>query len=185
MRNSQRLNRNSLLIILFLCIFIRFSISESQKQANAQLIPLPPPSLGPKATNSPLKPSQTENNNNNTSPPLIEFLTTSLIEGKNVLEVKITDKSDIKYAETEYVRNRNVVTQELVRDPNNVYKALIDVHSPSAVIVINAFDINGQKASVVKQLNVASLPNSILGYISNLLFYVGKIVVSIFVPTKH
>jgi hypothetical protein len=171
-------------MILFLCLFIIFSVSESQKQVNAQLIPLPPPSLGPKATNSHLKPGQTENNNN-TSSPLIEFLTTSLIEGKNVLEVKITDKSDIKRAETEYVRNRNLVTQELVRDPNNVYKALIDVHPPSAVIVINAFDINGQKASVVKQLNVSSFQNSILGYISNLLFYVGKTVVSIFAPTKH
>jgi hypothetical protein len=102
-----------------------------------------------------------------------------------VLKAKITDKSDLKYAEIRYVHNGDVVTQGLVRDQNNVYKALIDVRSPSALIIITAVDTNGQRASATKMLNVTSLSNEILGHISNLLFDVGKIVVSIFIPTKH
>jgi hypothetical protein len=158
-------------------------MSENQQQANAQLIPIPPPSLEAKTTHSTLEPIQAKNDSNGS--PIIEFLTTSLIEGKNVLKVKIADKSDLRYAEIKYVQNGNVVTQGLVRDPNNVYKALIDSRSPSAVIIINAVDINGQRASAVKELNVTSFPNNILGQISNLFFEVGKIIVSIFTPTKH
>lgn len=185
MRSSNRFNRNNLVIFLFLYFLIRFSMSENQQQANAQLIPLPPPSLEPKTTHSPLEPNH-QATNDSISSPIIEFLTTSLIDGKNVLKVKITDKSDLRYAEIKYVQNGNVVTQGLVRDPNNVYKALIDSRSPSAVIIINAVDINGQRASVVKVLNVTSFPNNILGQISNLFFEVGKTIVSIFAPiTKH
>jgi hypothetical protein len=172
------------ILLLFLYLFVRFCIPENQQQANAQLIPLPPPSPSPKTSASPLQPSQAKNDNIS-SPPLIELLTTSLIEGKNVLKVKITDKSGIRYAEIKYVQNGNVVTQELVRDPNNVYKALVDVRSPSSLIVINAFNVNRQETSVVKQLKVSSFLNSILGQMSDLLFDVGKITVSLFAPTKH
>jgi hypothetical protein len=183
MGSSKRFKRNCFVIFLFLCLFIGFSMSESQQQANAQLIPLPPPSTGPNPTQSHLEPTQARHDN--ISSPLIEFLTTSLTEGKNVLKVKITDKSDLRYAAITYVQNGNIVTQGLVRDPGNVYKALIDARSPSALIVIDALDISGQKASVVKQLNVTSFLSSILGQISNLFFDVGKTIVGIFAPTKH
>jgi predicted transcriptional regulator len=102
-----------------------------------------------------------------------------------VFKVKIIDKSDLKYAEIRYVQNGKVVTQGLVRDPNDIYKVLMDARSPYALIVINAVDINGNKASVVKELNVTSLENSILSPILNLFFDVGKTIVSVFTPTKH
>jgi hypothetical protein len=183
MGRSKRFNRNNVVIFLFLCFFIRLSMSENQQQVNAQTIPLPPPIIEPKATPSHLEPSQAKNDTS--SSPIIEFLTNSLIEGKNVLKIKIIDKSDLKYAEIRYVHNGNVVTQGLVRDQNSVYKALIDVRSPAAMIIINAADINGQRASVIKELNVTSLANNIIGQISNLLYDFGKIIVSIFVPTRR
>jgi hypothetical protein len=159
-------------------------MSENQRQANAQLIPIPPPVQKSRTTDFHLlQPSQAKND---TRPPLIELLTTSLIEGKNTFKVKITaDKSYIKKAEINYVQNGKVITQELLKDPNNIYKALIDSRSPSAIIVINAVDINGKSASVVKELNVTSLADNIHRQILNLFFDVGKIIVSIFTSTKH
>ena len=185
----KRYNRKTFAIFLFLCFFIRISMSENQQQVDAQVTPLPAPpipaqNIGPKAPISHSEPSQAKNGTGSSS-PIIKFLTTSLTEGKNVLKAKITDKSDLKYAEIRYVHNGDVVTQGLVRDQNNVYKALIDVRSPSALIIITAVDTNGQRASATKMLNVTALSNEILGHISNLLFDVGKIVVSIFIPTKH
>ena len=94
--------------------------------------------------------------------------------------MKIADKSEIMNAEITYVRNGQLVTQELVRDPNNVYKTLIDGHLPSAVVVTNAEDLAGKTATVVKVLNVTPLSNSILGQITNFLFGIGKSIVSIF-----
>ena len=47
-----------------------------------------------------------------------------------------------------------LVAQELTRQPNNIYNALIDPHLPSTVVVTNAVDVHGKTASVVKVLNV-------------------------------
>jgi hypothetical protein len=171
-----------------LFFFIGFLMSENRQLANAQLIPIPPSIQGPTTTQFHLVPSHAKNDSSSSyPPPIIEFLTNSLIEGKNVVKVKITDHFDLKYAEIKYVQNGQVVTQGLIRDPNNTYKVLIDAHSPAAkkIIVVNAADTNGKKTTVIKELTVTSFPSSIIGQISNLFFYIGKMVVSIFAPTRH
>jgi hypothetical protein len=153
--------------------------------ANAQLVPLPPP-----AHQLPSQPTKADNNNNivngssQTAPPVIEFLTNSLMEGKNVVKVKISDKSHLIYAGLKYVRNGQVTTIGLIRDPGDVYKALIDAHSPSTIIELFAADVNGKKASVVKEFNVDSLSYSIFKQISNLLYHSGKIIISTFTPNS-
>jgi hypothetical protein len=177
LETPMRCSRN-FVIFSFLCFLIGFCMAENQQQVNAQLVPIPPATQGPNATH--LEPSQSKND----SPPVIEFLTNSLIEGKNVVKVKITDKSDLKYADIKFVQNGNVVTEGLVRDPNNIYKVLMDAHSPSALIVVTAVDLYGKQASVAKELSVTSLSSSVLGQVSNFFYDVGKIVVSIFAPTK-
>ena len=108
----------------------------------------------PKSTPLHLEPSQFKNDTNS---PIVEVLTTSLIEGGNVFRVKITDKAPITTAQITFVQNGQLVTQGLVRDPNNIYKALIDAHLPSAVVVTSAVDVHGKTASVVKYLNVTPL----------------------------
>jgi hypothetical protein len=107
-----------------------------------------------------------------------------LIEGGNVFRVKITDVAPITTAQITYVQNGQLVTQGLVRDPNNIYKALIYAHSPLAVVVTNAFDVHGKTASVIKYLNVTPLPKSIHEQITNFFFGIGKSIVSIFGSTK-
>jgi hypothetical protein len=108
-----------------------------------------------------------------------------MIEGANVFRVKIEDKSDIKIAEITYVQNDQIVTQGLVRDPNNIYKALVAAHLPSSVVGISAVDTDGKTAAVVKVLSVTPLSNSIIGQVTNFLSGVGKSIVSIFGSTKQ
>jgi hypothetical protein len=181
-RNSNRFTRNKFVIISLLCFFIGFSISENEQQAKAQLVPIPLPVQQPKTTHPDFEPNQL---NNTTSSAMIQVLTTSLIEGRNVFRVKITDKSDIMRAEIMYIRNGQPLTQELIREPNNIYNALINAHLPSTVVVTNVVESDGKTASVVKVLNVTPLPNSIFGQITNFLFGVGKNIVSIFGSTNQ
>ena len=119
-----------------------------------------------------------------TAPPTAKFLTNSLIEGKNVVKVKIIDKCWILHGELRYVQNRQIVTTDLIRDPNQVYKALIDVRAPSALIVVDALDINGKQTSAVKVFNVNSDPYSVFNKISHFLYETGKTIVSAFTKPK-
>jgi hypothetical protein len=182
MRNSNRSRRNKFVILSLLCFFIGFSLSENEQQAKAQLVPIPPPAQQLKATHLDLESIQL---NNSTSSPTVQVLTTLLIEGRNVFKVKITDNSDIMHAEIIYFRDRQLVAQELVREPNNIYNALIDAHLPSTVVVTNVVDVHGKTASVVEILNVTTLPKSIFGQITNFLSGVGKSIVSIFQATNQ
>ena len=116
---------------------------------------------------------------------MIQVLSTSLIEGRDVFSVKITDKSDITNAEIVYIRNGHLVVQELTRQPNNIYNAFIDPHLPSTVVVTNVVDVHGKTASVVKVLNVTPLPNNMFGRLTNFLYGVGKSIVSIFRSTNQ
>jgi hypothetical protein len=176
-----------LALLCFVSVFTLFYVSVEKTllvEVSAQIVPLPPSSqqsIGQVATN---------NNYNNTGPnrvgssPVIEFLTNSLKEGKDVVKVKITDRFPIRYVELRYVQNGQIITTGFVKDPNSVYKALIDVHPPSALIVVNAFDIYGNNASVVKNLDVHSLSDTIFNEISQFLYSTGKIIVSTFTTPK-
>jgi hypothetical protein len=179
---SLNLSRNNKFLIFSLsCFFIGFSISANEQQADGQITPIPPPAQQPKATPLQLGPSQIKND---TNAPTIEVLTTSLLEGGNVFRVKITDEAPITTAQITFVQNGQLVTQGLVRDPNNIYKALIYPRSPSAVVVTSAFDVHGKTASAVKYLNVTPLPKSIHAQITNFFYGIGKSIVSIFRSTK-
>jgi hypothetical protein len=168
-------------IFSLLCFLIVISAMKNEQRANAQAIPIPPP-LPPASA-----PPQSERIQfkNDTSPPKIEVLTTSLLEGGNVFKVRITGESPINIAQITFVQNGQVITESLIRDPNNIYKALIDVHQPSAVVIINAADVQGKKTSLVKYLDVTPLPNSILAQITNFLASIGKSIASIFGPTRQ
>lgn len=182
MRSSNRFRSNKFVIFSLLFFLIGFSISENQQQANSQIVPIPPPVQQPKSTPLNLEPSQAKND---TSSPTIEVVTTSLIEGGNVFRVKITDEAPVTYAQITFVQNGQLVTQGLVRDPNNVYKALIYAHLPSVVVVTSAFDVHGKTASVVKYLNVSPLSNSALAQLKNFFFGIGKSIVSVFGSDQH
>lgn len=98
-----------------------------------------------------------ENSLNNlidNKPPLIEFVTTELKEGKNVFRIKINDESALKFSEINYLKNGEIKIESLVHDKNDIYKALISVHPPSIVLVINAGDIYGNKASFSQTIKV-------------------------------
>ena len=181
-RNSNRFRRNKFVIFSLFCFFIGFSISENEQLAKAQLVPIPLLVQQPETTHPNFEASQL---NNSTSSAMIQVLSTSLIEGRDVFRVKITDKSDITNAEIVYIRNGQLVAQELTREPNNIYKALIDPHLPSTVVVTNVVELDGKTASVVKVLNVTPLPNNIFGQITNFLYGVGKSIVSIFRSTNQ
>jgi hypothetical protein len=184
---SIRFKQNAFITFLILDFFLGLCIVVAQQQVNGQLIPIPPSTQPPPKTSQfELQAIQGKNNNySSTGPPVIESLTNSLVDGKNTFRVKITDKSDLKYSEIRYVRNGNIITEQFVRDPDNIYKVLIDVHPPSAIIVVNAIGMDGQSASLVKELNVSSLPNYILGQTFNVFFNIGKSIVSLFVSGRY
>jgi hypothetical protein len=177
MRSLNRIRSNKFVIFSLLCFLIGFSVFKNEQQSNAQVTPIPPPVQQPTPTPLHLDPSQFKND---TSSPIVEVLTTSLIEGGNVFKVKITDKSPINIAQITFIQKGQPVTESLVRDPNNVYKALIDARLPSAVVIVSAVDVHGKTASLVKYLNVTPLSNSVLVQITNFFSGIGKSIMSTF-----
>jgi hypothetical protein len=125
-----------------------FSFIFNNTQTVAQLFPIPPAMPDTKTTQTiPL-------GKNDHKPPMIEILTKYLYQGKNVFKVKLTDESGFKLREVKYVQNGLIKTTGLVRDQNDVYKALIVAQPPSAVVVVNADDIYGNRATSAKSFNV-------------------------------
>jgi len=116
--------------------------------ANAQSIPMLPPPF-PEST-----PEQERVAPNDRAPPVIEILTTELYEGKNVFKVRITDDSSLRTREVKYVRDGQLTVDGLFRDQNNEYKALIDIHPPSRVVVVTAGDANGNIVSEYKEFEI-------------------------------
>jgi hypothetical protein len=118
-------------------------------QVSAQSIPLPPPFPGSNEGGEEKKAPK------DGDPPQIEILTTELHDGKNVFKVRIIDESSLQTREVEYVYNGQLRTDGLFRDQNNVYKALIDMHPPSRIVVVTAGDANGNIDSVYKEYEVS------------------------------
>ncbi len=173
---------SSKILVISLLLLIGYLILETGQTAYSQIVPLPPPAQQPLPSNqSNSVPNQL---NNGTSLPVIEVGNTSLVEGANVFKVKILDESPITSAWITYVQNGQLVTQNLVKDPQNVYKALIYVHPPVAVIITSAHDVHGKAATVVRYLDVTPLSNSIHEQITSFLFDIGKDIVSLFGSTK-
>jgi hypothetical protein len=111
-------------------------------------IPIPPPFPG--SGNGEVKIAE-----NDRTPPHIEILTDKLTEGKNVFQVRITDDSSLRIREVKFVQNGQLKTEGLFKDQNDVYKALIDVHPPSRVVMVTAGDANGNIATAFKEYDIA------------------------------
>ena len=127
----------------------------NSQPAQAQFIPLPPPG----SDSQPSHPRQIGKYDSN--PPDIEFLTTSLRQGKNVIKVKVLDDAPIDFVQIKEANNGKVIADKMVADPNNIYKSLINVESSSKVIEIRAFDINGNYSEVAKKFDVPMSSNLI------------------------
>ena len=156
------IRRNEINLIVCLCLeLIVFTIFSQldygvYQFSEAQLIPLPPPAPD-------INPEQTQNQNTSQDivPPVIQFVTTELADGKNVLKVNVTDASDIIMREVSFVDDGKIRTETLVYEGNNIYKALVDVNPPSAVIVINVNDVYGNEASLAQSVPVKESPSII------------------------
>lgn len=147
------------------------------EEANAQLPSvLPPPpsgSIGKDGSDRDLRITADDR-----SPPIIEVLTTELKQGKNILVVKITDASDLKSKQLEYVNEGRIKLSDLNRDHQDVYHALVDVDQPSSIIVIDIIDAAGNRVSVIKEFRVVEEePGDYLGLLvriwNNLLAFLG------------
>ena len=173
------------IILVFIFFFAVLGEKTQPIVTNAQIVPLPSPIQRPLG-----QPAKNTSNDIITNAsrldcsPTAKFLTNSLIEGKNVVKVKIIDKCWILRGELKYVQNRQIVTTDLIRDPNEVYKALVDVRGPSALIVLDALDIKGKQASAAKDFNVNSDPYSVFNKISHFFYETGKTIVSTFTKPK-
>jgi hypothetical protein len=129
--------------------FLLFLIAISLiRYASAQSIPILPP---PFPENSPEEERIAPNDR---APPQIEILTTELHEGKNVFKVRITDESSLRTREVKYVHNGELTIDGLFRDQNDVYKALIDIQSPSRVVMVTAGDANGNIVSDFREYEI-------------------------------
>jgi hypothetical protein len=122
-------------------------------ESNAQVMPIPPPAPGT------INGNNEENVKDDNTPPSVEFLTDELKEGKNVLKVKVTDESLIELKEVRYVRDGMIRSTDLVKDQNNIYKALITVKVPSAIVEIKVGDEYGNKENVAKSFTVIPQPD--------------------------
>lgn len=139
----------SILIISVLSLTSLYSYHPSE----SQLMPVPPPA--PDSTEQ----VQDKGTSNDTMPPMVNFLTSELYAGKNVLKVNVTDDSGLRLREVRFVNEGKIESQDLVYDGNNVYKGLINVSPPSAVIVVNVNDVYGNKASYSKSFPVKQFPD--------------------------
>ncbi len=155
------------------------SVASGSMEAYAQfpsLFPPPPTSAGAGQAggdgNAKIVP-------NDRSPPEIEFITTELRQGKNVLIVRITDESYLKSREVKYVDEGRIKFADLARNHDDFYNALINVEPPSGVIVIDVSDVAGNRATITKELPVTLTlqPNDFLDRLAdvwrNVLAFVG------------
>lgn len=142
----MRLTTSPLIISIVICML--FVVLANLNESSGQFIPIPPP--GPNTPNS----DQSQTNGDVSKAPNIEFLTPSLKQGKNVFTVKVIGGAAIDLVQMKQASNGKIVATKMEPEGKNTYKLLVDAQSPSKVIVIRAFDINGRYAEAVKIYNV-------------------------------
>ena len=154
---NTTLGIHALSLSIWVYIFVTaFSLVIVQLAAG-QVVPLPPPSPGSNAID---EPNQAPNDN---KAPVIQPLTTEIKAGKSVFKVRISDESGLELGQIKYVHDGRIVTADLVKEQNDVYKALIDVQPPSRIIVIDAADQNGNVATIVKEYTIMPGPDILKG----------------------
>ena len=115
----------------------------------AQFIPLPPPGNE--------QPSINANPNSKVidqKPPKVQFVTTTLHEGKNVFKVKIDDDSGVSSAALKYVHDGQVATEQLLNEGGDLYAALIDIKQPSKIVEIQVSDTKGNVINTYAEFSV-------------------------------
>ena len=132
-----------------ICIFVTAFSLVTVQSAAAQLSPYLRPLQVATQLNKQIKRRPTR-----TKLPVIEPLTTEVKAGKSVFKVRISDESGLKLGQIKYVHDGKIVTADLVKEQNDVYKALIDIQPPSRIIVIDAGYQNGNVATVVKEYSI-------------------------------
>lgn len=140
-------------LTIWVYIFVTAFSLVNVGQTSAQFIPLPPPA--PSGTTV----DQTNQAPNDNKAPVIEVLTTDIHAGKSVFKVRISDESGLQLAQIKYVQNGRITTTGLVKEQGDVYKALIEVHPPSRIIVIDSADQSRNVATVVKEYNILAAPD--------------------------
>ena len=85
-----------------------------------------------------------------------------------MFRVKITDDSSLQVRQVKFVQNGQLATAGLFRDQNDVYKALIDIHSPSRVVEVTAGDANGNTDTTFREYDIKPAPD-LLSQIMNAL----------------
>lgn len=88
--------------------------------------------------------------------PRLQLITPELKEGKNVLKVELSDKSAIIYSSVKYVKNGQLTLTSLTHDQGSVYKVLLDVKRPLAVVVFDLVNIDNVHIKEMKKLTVQS-----------------------------
>jgi hypothetical protein len=138
--------------ISFMCMVVSMIAVVCFKGADAQLLPIPGPFQG--------KISEKDKAAaNDYQPPKITLVTEKLYAGKNVFKIRIADKSNIDFCTITYVKSGTVKTNDCVYDNADLYKSLIESTSPEQRIEIHAEDGNGNSATRVVKVPVASQPN--------------------------
>lgn len=146
-----------------LSILILF-MTQASKPSYSQFIPVPPPSGNP----APQVQSVQQNGTNSAIPvpPVIEFLTPTLKQGKNVFSVKVVGSAPIQLVQIKQASGGKVIATKMSEEGSNTYKMLLDAQGPSKVIVIRAFDINGRYAEAVKLYDVQQ-SQDVIGSLKN------------------
>jgi hypothetical protein len=138
--------------ILFVCMVVGMMAVVCFESADAQLLPIPGPFQG--------KVSEKDKAAaNDYHPPKITLVTEKLYAGKNVFKIRIADKSNIDFCTITYVNSGTVKTNDCVYDQADLYKSLIESTSPEQRIEIHAEDGNGNSATRMVKVPVASQSN--------------------------
>ena len=142
-------------------LIANFTLVESWGQIPT--IPPPPPSNGGFDRAKDLKITKGDK-----TPPKIEVLTQELSRGKNVVEIRIIDESDIKTKQIVFVKQGALSSTSLVEDSKDHYVGLIEALSPSTVIRVDATDAANNKATIYKQLIVTEPHDFFANFFSSL-----------------